>query len=147
MVCWNSTSPIPKPPSQESPNCKKRCSTARSKSSRPPPLLPPVRVRPPATRSARPPLYWWRLDAPTEGAGHETSTAGGMEQRGRCPASKSQASAIKCSNYRHPVAISQKSERGIRGFSLSPSNRQCDQSPRRTDCKPPRRFSPVKRRK
>ena len=33
----------------------------------------PVRVRLLATRCARQPLYWWRLDTPTEGAEYETS--------------------------------------------------------------------------
>ena len=32
---------------------------------------PPVLVLSPATRSARQPLYWWRLDTPSEGAEHE----------------------------------------------------------------------------
>jgi hypothetical protein len=35
-----------------------------------PPLLPPVRVRL-ATRCARQPLYYGRLDTPTEGAEHD----------------------------------------------------------------------------
>ena len=94
-----------------SPNCKKRCRTARSIGTNPAappaagagpknrgsfpaivplnnpwelrafgvthqpprPLLPPVRVRLPATRCARQALYCWRLDTPTEGAEHETS--------------------------------------------------------------------------
>ena len=30
----------------------------------------------PATRCARQPLYWWRLDTPIEGAEYETSAAG-----------------------------------------------------------------------
>ena len=48
-----------------------------------PPLLPPVRVRLLATRCARQPLYWWRLDTPTGGAAHETSAGSAAGRTGR----------------------------------------------------------------
>ncbi|HAA72376.1 MAG: hypothetical protein CMJ70_12605 [Planctomycetaceae bacterium] len=54
-----------------------------------------MRVRLPAARCARQPLYCWRLDTPTKGAEHETST--GDEQVGN-------GGAGRVLKYYHPEA-------------------------------------------